>query len=90
MEAKRNLYLIFKEAVNNLAKYSDATQAKLILNFDSAHIHMKIEDNGAGFNINELKHRGGLSNMQHRAEEMNGTLKIESAIGQGTIVELVL
>ena len=90
MEAKRNLYLIFKEAVNNLAKYSGATQAKLILNFDNAYIHMKIEDNGAGFNINELRHRGGLTNMQHRAEEMDGTLKIESVIGQGTVVELVL
>ena len=51
---------------------------------------MKIEDNGAGFNINELKHRGGLTNMQHRAEEMNGKLKIESVVGQGTVVEVVL
>ncbi|MBK8846011.1 MAG: hypothetical protein IPO27_05310 [Bacteroidetes bacterium] len=90
MEAKRNLYLIFKEAVNNLAKYSGATHAKLILNFDNAHIHMKIEDNGGGFNINELKHRGGLTNMQHRAEEMNGALKIESVIGQGTTVAMEL
>ncbi|HRC33187.1 MAG TPA: hypothetical protein PK736_07060 [Bacteroidia bacterium] len=51
---------------------------------------MKIEDNGAGFNINELKHRGGLTNLQHRAGEMNATLKIESMIGQGTFVELIL
>ncbi|MBK8846005.1 MAG: hypothetical protein IPO27_05280 [Bacteroidetes bacterium] len=90
LETKSNLYLIFKEAVNNLAKYSGATQAKLSLTFDNAHIHMKIEDNGAGFNINELRHRGGLTNMQHRAEEMKGKLKIESVIGQGTVVELVL
>ena len=51
---------------------------------------MKIEDNGAGFNINELRHRGGLTNMQHRAEEMDGTLKIESVIGQGTVVAMEL
>jgi signal transduction histidine kinase len=90
IEVKRNLYLIFKEAVNNLAKYSGATQSKLYVTFDNTHIQMKIEDNGAGFNINELKHRGGLSNMQHRAEEINGVLKIESSIGQGTTIELSL
>jgi len=60
------------------------------IDFDDKHIHMKIEDNGAGFNINELKHRGGLTNLQHRAGEMNATLKIESMIGQGTFVELIL
>ena len=60
------------------------------VDFDDKHIYMKIEDNGAGFNINELKHREGLTNMQHRAEEMNATLKIESVIGQGTVVAMEL
>src|SRR5205085_10457817 len=45
MEVKNNMYLIFKEAVNNLSKYSGCTIAKLSLTFDEKNIHMKIEDN---------------------------------------------
>lgn len=88
-ETKNNLYLIFKEAVNNLVKYSRATKVHLQLMIDKKTIYLKIEDNGIGFNINELRHRGGLINMQQRADELNAKLNIESVIGHGTIVELV-
>ncbi len=90
MEVKNNMYLIFKEAVNNLSKYSGATKANLSLTFDEKNIHLKIEDNGKGFNEDEIKHRGGLSNMQHRAEEIKGTMAIKSIIERGTVIELTL
>ncbi|HOZ31078.1 MAG TPA: tetratricopeptide repeat protein [Bacteroidales bacterium] len=90
MEVKNNLYLIFKEAVNNLSKYSGADKAILSLKFEVKYIHLKIEDNGKGFNENEITHRGGLSNMFHRAEEIKGVLKINSSIEIGTTVELIL
>ena len=90
MEVKNNMYLIFKEAVNNLSKYSRCTNAKLSLTFDEKNIHLKIQDNGIGFNQDEIKHRGGLSNMQHRAEEIKGLIKINSEPGKGTDVELTM
>ncbi|MEO8149122.1 MAG: tetratricopeptide repeat protein [Bacteroidia bacterium] len=90
MEVKNNMYLIFKEAVNNLSKYSGCTIAKLSLTFDEKNIHIKIEDNGKGFNDDETKHRGGLNNMQHRAEEIKGTIKINSVIERGTEIELTM
>ncbi len=90
MEVKNNMYLIFKEAVNNLSKYSGASKASLSLTFDEKNIHLKIEDNGKGFNEDEIKHRGGLSNMQHRAEEIKGTMAIKSIIERGTVIELTL
>ncbi len=90
MEVKNNMYLIFKEAVNNLSKYSGATHATLSLTFDEKNIHLKVEDNGKGFDENEIKHRGGLSNMQHRAEEIKGRIKICSAIDKGTQIELTM
>lgn len=90
MEVKNNIYLIFKEAVNNLCKYSGCTHASLSLTFDEKHIHLKIGDNGKGFIEDELKHRGGLRNMQHRAEEIKGLLKLKSIIGKGTEVELIM
>ncbi len=90
MEVKNNMYLIFKEAVNNLSKYSGSTLANLSLTFDERNIHLKIEDNGIGFNEDEIKHRGGLSNMQHRAEEIKGVIKINSVIDKGTVIELTI
>ena len=90
MEVKNNMYLIFKEAVNNLSKYANCTQANLSLIFNDKNINMKIEDNGVGFNDNELRHRGGLKNMLHRAEEIKGDIRINSQIGAGTCIELTM
>jgi two-component system sensor histidine kinase UhpB len=72
MDVKNNMYLIFKEAMNNLSKYSDCSKVFLSLTFDDKNIQLKIEDNGKGFDKDEIKRRGGLRNMQHRAEEIKG------------------
>ncbi|MBX7110132.1 MAG: hypothetical protein K1X61_15890 [Chitinophagales bacterium] len=90
MDVKNNLYLIFKEAVNNLSKYSACTKACVSLTFDEKNICLKITDNGKGFNQQEIIHRGGLINMQHRAEEIKGILRIISESGKGTSIELMM
>jgi signal transduction histidine kinase len=90
MEVKNNMYLIFKEAVNNLSKYSGATHATLSLTFDEKNIHLIVEDNGKGFIDSEIKHRGGLSNMQLRAEEIRGTMNIQTVAKKGTIIKLTM
>jgi len=90
MEVKNNLYLIFKEAVNNLSKYSGCTHADLSLSFDEKNIHLSIEDNGTGFNEQEIKHRGGLVNMQQRAADIKGTLNIHTVINKGTLIALTM
>jgi signal transduction histidine kinase len=90
MEVKNNMYLIFKEALNNLSKYSGASKANLSLTFDEKNIHLKIEDNGKGFNEDEINHRGGLSNMKHRAEEIKGSINIIAKEGIGVNIELVM
>ena len=90
MDVKNNMYLIFKEAVNNLSKYSVASQVNLSLTFDEKSIHLKVEDNGIGFNEDEVKHRGGLRNMQHRAEEIKGEIIISSSPHNGTKIELTM
>lgn len=90
MEVKNNLYLIFKEAVNNLSKYSGATQASLSLIFDEKNIQLGIEDNGIGFDEQQIQRRGGLANMQQRAAEIKGTLTINTAVNKGTLVKLIM
>lgn len=89
-DIKNNMHLIFKEAVNNLAKYSGCTHAALTLSSNEKYIYLKIEDNGKGFNESALNHIGGLYNMKHRAEEMNGVIEIISAEDKGTMIELTL
>jgi signal transduction histidine kinase len=88
LKIKSTLYLIFKESVNNLIKYAHCSHVKLTLKILHQSLYLTIEDNGIGFDIDQITHQGGLLNMQHRAEEVNGTLNIISQLDQGTQIEL--
>ena len=90
LEIKNSLYLIFKEAVNNLVKYSQCQNATLSLNIVDENICLKVQDDGLGFDQSELKHLGGLINMQNRADEINAQFSIVSAIGKGTLILLIV
>jgi len=87
-EHRRNFYLIFKEAVNNLAKYSECSEANIVISRDGKLLSMKITDNGKGFAQDNGSTGNGLKNMRRRAENIHGDLKISSAAGKGTVIEL--
>jgi two-component sensor histidine kinase len=89
MDVRRNLYLIAKEAVNNLVKYSHASQADISFGYAYNALTMSVKDNGQGFDLeNAKRNRNGLVNMRQRAEQIHGTLTINSEIGKGTCVTL--
>jgi ligand-binding sensor domain-containing protein/two-component sensor histidine kinase len=90
MEKRRNVYLIFKEVINNIAKYSKATNVRIsIIKFENK-IEMKIKDNGIGFNSAETSDKGnGMKNMNERARLLDGRLTILSKEGDGTMVTLI-
>lgn len=88
MEVRRNLYLIGKEAINNLIKYSEATQATVRFEQKKDQLSVLIEDNGRGFDPAWPSVRTGQTSMQQRAKAMGGTLTVRSAPGQGTTLEL--
>jgi signal transduction histidine kinase len=90
LESRRNFYLIFKEALNNLVKYSDATRASITLTNENGLIKLAVRDNGIGFDVAQTSKGNGLLNMKARAKEINAQLKIESEKGNGTNVELIL
>ena len=90
MEERRNFFLIFKEAVNNIVKYSEATRVSIALTHENNLIKLSVRDNGRGFNVKQFSTGNGLLNMKSRAEEMNAVFKIESEPGSGTNVELTL
>ncbi|MFM9910113.1 MAG: tetratricopeptide repeat protein [Chitinophagaceae bacterium] len=84
MDKRRDLYLLFKEAVNNLAKYSNATMAIIELWLENGRVRLSINDNGVGFEASSLKVGNGLQNMQDRAVLLKGNLSINSSPGKGT------
>ena len=90
MERRRDFYLIFKEAVNNLVKYSQATTASIEVLSEGNKLTMKVEDNGIGFNYSQAQYGNGLSNMQQRAAVWKDHLSIESSPGNGASIFLEL
>jgi ligand-binding sensor domain-containing protein/two-component sensor histidine kinase len=88
METRRNLYLIYKEAVHNISKYAQATEVDIRITHTGKYIDMKIADNGIGFDSSTVKKGNGLSNMLERAVESGGECKVESVPGRGTAVSV--
>jgi ligand-binding sensor domain-containing protein len=90
MHTRRNFYLIFKEALNNLVKYSGATRASIQLYLENKNVTFILRDNGIGFDSNQIYSGNGINNMKRRAAEIKAELNIESAPGNGTSIELNL
>lgn len=88
MEQRKNFYLIYKEAINNVAKYADCKNVWISLQKEGNNIRLVVKDDGIGFDP-KLHHKGnGLYNMEKRAETLNGKLKIESEQNKGTTTQL--
>jgi len=87
MEQRRDLYLIFKEALNNIYKHADASHVTIDLNKEEQQIVMLITDDGKGFEP-KPSDRNGFKNMQSRAEKRKGRLRVESVLLKGTSVNL--
>jgi signal transduction histidine kinase len=90
MEKRRNIYLLFKEAVNNSVKYANATSLDVRLERQGDVMRLVISDNGVGFRPEQVKGGNGLVNMNTRTAMHGGTLRIESSPGQGTRITLEL
>ena len=90
METRRDVFLIFKEAINNSAKYSDCSQIKVLIRLYGNQLIIKIIDNGTGFDVKNADRGNGLGNMKKRAETLNGKIKIESSSEKGTEILLVV
>ncbi|MDP4262386.1 MAG: two-component regulator propeller domain-containing protein [Bacteroidota bacterium] len=88
MQERRDLYLIFKEAVNNLAKHSKATKAVINFHVKDNRIIMEVSDNGVGFDITSSHLNNGLKNMRERARSHQWQLGMKSAPGAGATITL--
>ena len=89
-ETKINIYRIIQETIQNVNKYANAEKCYIMLLKTDKKIKLRIWDDGVGFNQEIVKKGIGLKNIKKRAKTMNAELKIESEIGKGTLVELVV
>ena len=88
LEQRRDLYLIYKEAVNNLMKYSSCSLVTIKMTLQNKTFSMTIADNGKGFDLGIKTERNGLKNMKNRAKKLGGHLEIISENLVGTQINL--
>lgn len=89
-EVRQNIFLVFKEAINNMMKYSKAIACSTRMYVQHNHFVMQITDNGKGFDETVKESGNGLKNMQERTEELNGIFFIESSLEKGTDIIIQL
>lgn len=74
----RQIIMIFKEAMTNIAKHSEAKNVELHINLDKNDLHISLKDDGKGFNMEGLKRKNGLKNMSARALKIDANLHFVS------------
>jgi two-component system CheB/CheR fusion protein len=90
-EVAAALYRIAQEALRNIAKHAGHTHVKVMLDTVGRDLRLTVRDSGEGFDPNEIQERGlGLISMQERARPVGGELTIESELGEGTTVKVVV
>jgi two-component system sensor histidine kinase DegS len=91
------IFRFIQEALNNVAKHANATQARVLLETSGSSIHVSVEDDGGGFHISEVladqsgRRNLGIATLRQQAEALlRGEFGIESAVGRGTRVAAVV
>lgn len=88
MNARREIFLIFKESVNNAVRHSDCAKIEIDFRLEGGIIYLRVADDGKGFDISNETDGNGLENMQNRAEKNGGKFEIESEKSGGTILKI--
>jgi signal transduction histidine kinase/ligand-binding sensor domain-containing protein len=90
MEQRRDLYLLYKEAVNNISKHANATQVSIQVALERNQLLLTINDNGKGFDTGKETARHGLEGMKERVKKWKGKFTLESNAGKGTRIQVSL
>ncbi|WP_420576102.1 sensor histidine kinase [Ekhidna sp.] len=89
-EISLEIYRMIQEMVNNTLKHAKATKIHLELTQMDKSLNLIFEDNGIGFDRNEITRGMGLKNIENRVQKLNGDLTIDSRISKGStfIIEI--
>jgi len=85
-EAEATAYFCILEALQNVAKYAQASRATIALSCPDGHLGFTVTDDGDGFDTAKAAHGTGLQGMADRLAAVGGTLRVDSAPGSGTTV----
>jgi len=98
---RREVFLIFKEAINNMVKHSGCREVLLDLEVESEWLSLRMSDDGKGFDpamaravtgalSSQMRGGNGLASMRRRARELGGQLEVQTGAGRGTTLLLRL
>lgn len=87
-DIKMNIYRILQEAIQNINKYAQANNVKVVLKSDESLIQLIISDDGIGFNTHTKKDGIGIKNIQSRVARLNGKVEFKSEQKKGTSISI--
>lgn len=92
MEVTIHLYRIVQELINNIIKYAEATEVHISANIENRILTLMVEDNGKGFNTDELKNSkgNGWYNILSRLKLIHGAIEMDSKTKNGTVAAITL
>jgi signal transduction histidine kinase len=87
---RRELFLMFKEAVNNAVRHSGCTRADVEFRDEAGGLTLRVSDDGRGFDVARAATGHGLASMRDRTEALGGRLEVVSEPGQGTTLTFTI
>ncbi len=90
MEQRRDIYLVFKEGINNIYKHANAHNVSVSFQLLKNKLAIQIKDDGSGFDTKMHTNRNGLKNMYVRAQKWKGNCNIVSSISKGTVINVIM
>jgi len=90
VDLRRDLYLIFKEAVNNAARHSSCSHVSITLRIAGSRLILEVVDNGTGFDPNAESEGNGLASMRRRAARLGASIDVGTGRGVGTSVRVTM
>jgi signal transduction histidine kinase len=90
MELRRDLLLMYKEALNNAARHSGASEIATTISVDRAELTIEVRDDGIGFDPAEANSGRGLQTLRSRAERSGVELTLDANTGRGTLISFRL
>jgi signal transduction histidine kinase len=88
LEFRRDIFLIFKETLHNIIKHAQASRVEIQIRENKGELHLRIHDNGVGFDEKQASGGNGLKNLRLRMAQLGGKVAVRSAPGCGTTVSL--
>jgi ligand-binding sensor domain-containing protein/two-component sensor histidine kinase len=87
-DIRRQVFLIFKESVNNIVRHSGCAQADIELKVEDSWFTLTVKDDGRGFDYESASDGNGIANMHERARMLSAQIRVDSGEGRGTTITL--